>query len=166
MAVVDILFDAEYHGPTIIELASILDDITEDPVNVLWTNTKQELRELESHPGINFLLYVQDMHTMGRAVATLGQRIRIEGSALKAGGTALAAPPQQQLQGWRSYIDQVKDINPRHVILKIVADSIRAGKETPAADIINDLFINGGIDPKDADVMLRLKSPRFKRSHG
>jgi len=165
MAAIDIVIDKEYCGPTILELAPILDEITEDPVKVRWENTKPELRAIKSRPDRRFLVCVADMHMMERAVAMLGQRIKIEDAAMRVGVIALAAAPQQQPHDWRNYLDQAKDLNPRHVILKAAADSVRAGENTLLTSLIDDLVF-GGIDPRDMDIMFRLRSGRFKRNHG
>jgi hypothetical protein len=166
MAAVDIIIDEDPGRPTIVELAPILDDITEDPIKVRWENSKPELLVLASHPNKRFLLCVLGMHEMERAVGLLGRKIKIDDAALRTGIKALASAPQQQLPDWRSYLDQAKSLTPRHVILKLAADSLRVGEATLLTTGLVDDLIFGGIDPRDMDVMFRIRSNRFKRNHG
>lgn len=154
---IEILLDSEYRGPTIIELASSVPDITDQKIKVQWTNSKDEVRALREFKR-DFVLYVADSHTFDRAVATFGKRLKVPPAVTERAKFVLT---DKKGYDWRNFTDGLKDTSPRFLLLKLAADAIRKGIQPSLAEIVANVFLDG-ISHQDADVLIRLKSGRMR----
>lgn len=157
MSNVDIIVMRDFEGPSIIELLSIMDDITEDPIKIGWGNSRDEQAALRKYPDRKFVLHVNDFPARDRAVSVLGLPLKLEQPVVERAKTVLT---DMKAYDWRNFCEDNKSgPSTKNILLKLVADSLRKGNRSPLAEIISPLFL-GGINVVDVDVLLRLKSRR------
>lgn len=155
----EILIDKSFEGPSIIELLSIMGEIPEDhPVKVSWSNKRDEVAALRSFPKRKFILVVDDFSAKDRVIASLGLPLDPPAPVLKKAKDSLV---DIKTGDWRGFCeDSKKGLNPKWLLLKLVADSLRLGKHPVLVEILPALLLDGGINQDDVDVLLRLKSRR------
>ena len=95
--------DPEYRGPTIVELADVIENITDSPIRVRWGNTRDEAAALRRHPGRLFTLCVPDFPARDRACATLGLPLNPEPTVLERAKILLRDP---KAYDWRNFCDE------------------------------------------------------------
>jgi hypothetical protein len=156
----EIVVDEDWkEHPSILEIADSIPEITADPIDVQWGNTRDEATALRSFPDRRFALHVPGFPARDRATSYLGLPLRLEQSVLERAKHLLTDP---QAYDWRSFCKESEGgISPRNILLKLVADSLRKGNRPALAEIMAPLFLSG-INVHDADVLLRLKSGRLK----
>ncbi len=154
---IEIVLDKEYAGPTIIELASVIPDITDKTVKLRWTNSKDEVYILRQFDR-DFVLIVPDFYTFDRAVATYGKRLYDSAGEIERAKKALT---DRKEYDWRRFTDELHDISPRYLLLKLAADAIRKGIQPSLAEIVGKVFLES-ISPTDADVLIRLRAPHMR----
>ena len=155
---VELVWDKEYRGPTIVELAPAIDRVEAPVIDVRWGNTKDELRILRQHSNRKFLLKITEPKVWDHTVATFGKRLQIAPTLLERARVVLV---DLQAYDWRKFLEQTSTVNPRYLLLQLVADGIRKGKQPKLAPIVSSTFMNG-VGPQDADVLLRLKSSHMR----
>lgn len=149
-----IVIDKDFEGPSLKELVSIMDEITEDPVKINWGNTHDEVALLRFYSKKNFTLYVTDFPAKDRAVAALGLSLDPPKPVLDKAKDVLNDAKKYD---WRNFCDDSKSgPAPKWLVLKLAADSLRKGNRPALADIITPVLL-GGISIHDVDVLLRLK---------
>jgi len=149
-----IVIDKDFEGPSLKELASIMDEITEDPIKVSWGNTHDEVALLKFYSNKNFMLYVDDFPAKDRAIAALGLSLDPPKPLLEKAKDSLNNP---QKYDWRGFCDDSKGgPAPKWLLLKLAADSLRKGFRPALAEIISPVLL-GGISVVDVDVLLRLR---------
>lgn len=160
MSNVELVFDKEFTQPGIVQLAPIIVQIPDgEIVNIPWTHTKDEIRLVLQNTRLKFCLHIADNAIMDRAIATFGLRLRLSPSLLERAKLVLYDP---QAYDWRKFVEeQIPGINPRYILLQLAAEAIRRGKQPNLALVLDSLLI-GGSAAIDADVLLRLKSPRIR----
>jgi hypothetical protein len=145
-----------YDGPSIIELESILDEVP-DPVRVRWGNTRDEVNLIRKYSHRHLVLCVDGFPARDRVAATFGLPLSIEPSVLERTRLLLL---NVAANDWRGLCAESKGgPSLKHVLLKLVADSLRKGNRPALAEIMEPLWLRG-IDLIDVDVLLRLKSMR------
>jgi hypothetical protein len=155
---VEIVLDKEYTGPTIVELATTIPDITDTVIKLRWTNTKDELHTLAQFKR-DFLLIVPDSLIFDKAVATFGKPLNVSQSILERSKLVLA---DRKGYDWRHFSEELHEsISPKYLLLKLAADAIRKGIQPSLAEIVGKVFLDG-ISPTDADVLIRLRAPRMR----
>jgi len=156
----EIVVDKDWkEHPSILELADSIAEITADPIDVQWGNTRDEATTLRSFPSRRFVLHVPGFPARDRATSYLGLPLSLEQSLLERAKNLLTDPVAYD---WRSFCKESEQgVSPRNILLKLVADSLRKGNRPALAEIMSPLFL-GGISPVDADVLLRLKSGRLR----
>jgi hypothetical protein len=154
---IEITIDKEYAGPNIIELASTIPDITDKTVKLRWTNSKDEIYTLRQFDR-DFALVVPDAYTFDRAVATFGKRLHVSTGIIERAKKALTDKKEYD---WRHFTDELHDITPRYLLLKLAADAIRKGIQPSLAEIVGKVFTES-ISPVDADVLIRLRAVRTR----
>ena len=150
----------DFRGPTILELAPVMESVT-GPSRVRWHGTRAEILALRAHPDREFVLCVEDFPARDRACAALGLPIAIEATVLERAKTLLVDP---KACDWRGFCDgqaKGRGAAPKYVLLKLAADSVRRGHSPALAEVMGPLVL-GGVGAHDADVLLRLKSGRLK----
>jgi len=149
-----IVIDKDFEGPSLKELVSIMDEITEDPVKISWGNSHDEIALIRFYHTKNFMLYVDDFPAKDRAVAALGLSLDPPKAVLEKAKDTLN---NQQKYDWRNFCDESKGgPSPKWLVLKLAADSLRKGNRPALAEIISPILL-GGISIVDVDVLLRLK---------
>jgi hypothetical protein len=142
----------EFHGPTILEFGDSIENVTDEVVELRWTNTRAEFVALERYDR-KFRLYVEDQAAMEKAATMLGHPLHIEPRLLENAKTSLT---RRKTYDWRNFTETVGPTMTRSVILKLAADAVRKGKTPKLADIAGRLQLSS-MSPIDADVLLRLK---------
>jgi hypothetical protein len=154
----EIQIDEDWSGPSILELSSIMEEIEDDrPVKVSWSNTRNEIAALRKFPNRKFILVVDNFPAKDRVTAVLGLPLSPPQGALDRAKDSLV---ELKTYDWRNFCDSGgKNPNPKYLLLKLVADSLRKGNVPALAEIMSPLLLDG-IDVVDVDVLLRLKSRR------
>lgn len=153
---VEIRIDEDSVFPSILELKDSINEI-EDPINISWSNSRNEIATLRSHPDRQFILYVDDFPAKDKVIATLGLPLSPPQPALERAKNFLV---EQKTYDWRNFCEDSKGgPAPKYLLLKLVADQLRKGNRPALADIMEPLFLDG-IRPEDVDVLLRLKARR------
>ena len=150
----------DFRGPTILELAPVMESVTASPVRVRWRGGKDEVGALAAFPGREFVLCVEDFPARDRACAALGLPLAIEASVLERGRIMLVDPKACDWRGFCGEQAKARGTAPKYILLKLAADSVRRGHSPPLAEVMEPLFL-GGVGAHDADVLLRLKSGRL-----
>jgi len=149
-----IVIDEDFEGPSLKELVSIMDEITEDPVKISWGNTHDEIALLRFYSTKRFTLYVDGFPAQDRAIAALGLSLDPPKPVLDKAKDSLN---NQAKYDWRNFCDESKGgPSPKWLVLKLAADSLRKGNRPALAEIISPILL-GGISIVDVDVLLRLK---------
>jgi len=154
---IEIVLDKEYAGPSILELISVIPDITDKTVKLRWTNSKDEVYALKQFDR-NFALIVPDAYTFDRTVATFGKRLKISAGIVERAKFVLT---DKKGYDWRHFVEELHDISPRYLLLKLAADAIRKGIQPSLVEIVEKVFLES-ISPTDADVLVRLRAPRMR----
>lgn len=149
---VDIRINPTFNGPTILELTSILADV-QGTVEVRWQGTRAEYTALEQNPKRAFILHVQDLPAMERAATALGQPFTFDTSLL---AIALTSLTSRKAYNWRTFSDSLGIAVTRSLITRLSAGAIRKGKTPIIANIAAECLIEG-VNPVDADILLRLR---------
>jgi len=126
------------------------------PIEARWGNSKAEQEVLNRHKDREFKLYVTDLPTKERAVATLELPLSLDSNLV---GTACVALINKKLYNWREFTRNVGPAVSRHIILKLAADEIRKGNKPKLAYIAKDVFLDG-VTPGNVDTLLRLRQLR------
>jgi len=153
----EIKIERDYEGPSIVEIESIIDNITEEPIKVAWGNTRDEINALHRFPKRQFLLHVQDFPARDRTTSVLGLPLRLESTVVERSKLLLT---DLKAADWRTFCKEQESqhgVSTKYALLKLVADALRKGKTPALAEIVGHLFLSG-IDIKDVDILLRLKS--------
>lgn len=153
---VQIKLDEEYTGPTILEIRQSIPNIEDNIINVLWNNSKDEIKTINQFDR-DFMLFVPDVKTMEKTIATFGKKIRVPLTISEKAKSVLTDPKNYD---WRKFTDDQK-YHPKYILMQLAANAIRKGISPPLADIVSSIFIDG-VSPVDADVLLRLKSGRIR----
>lgn len=154
---ISITLDEDFTGPDIFELQSIISTITDPVIRVNWTNTKDEIHALTQYKR-DFILSVSDLQVFDRTVATFGKRITISKSIIERAKLVLA---DKKNYDWRNFAAELRETSPRYLLIKLAADAIRRGTQPSLAEIVGKM-LHLGINPNDADVLMRLRSPRLR----
>jgi hypothetical protein len=154
---IEITIDEKYAGPGILELISVIPDIADKTVKLRWTNSKDEVHALKQFDR-NFALVVPDAYTFDRTVTTFGKRLKISAGIVERAKFVLT---DKKGYDWRHFVEELHDVSPRYLLLKLAADAIRKGIQPSLAEIAGKVFIEG-ISPADVDVLVRLRAPRMR----
>lgn len=152
----EVLIDKSFEGPGILEIASLIGGYEKDyAVKVSWLNTRNEIAILRSFPERKFILVVDDLPAKDRVTATLGLPLSQPQDALDRAHHSLV---EVKAYDWRGFCgDCKKGLNPKWLLLKLVADSLRKGKTPALAEIMPPLLLDS-IKLEDVDILLRLKA--------
>lgn len=157
MPEIEVLIDDTFSGPGIKELSEMMNEVPLDhQVKVNWGNTRVEIALLKQYPNRKFQLIVEDFRAKDKTMAALGLPLSFPAPLLQQAANVLLEP---KLYDWRNFCADMrmeKAHQPKWVLLKLVADSLRNGKTPLLADIMPTLLIEG-IRQEDVDVLLRLK---------
>lgn len=143
-----------FDGPTLLELAPVIDEIP-DPIEARWAGTPAEFLFLAKVTNRSLILYVQDFHAQDRITLHLGAPIVFEKGLIERGRQSLTA--QKPQVPWREFCEALGHTRSSLLLTKLVADSIRAGRK-PITSGIAVATILEGVNPADADILLRLKA--------
>lgn len=151
---VQVAIKPDYSGPTILELAPVINDVQDKVVQVKWENSRTELRVLEQFSKREFLLYVPNLGALERASTALGLVLIVEPATIENAKGALNIAARYN---WRGFVKDIGTNLSRSLITKLAADSIRRGGKPQLALIASECLLDG-INPIDADVLLRLRT--------
>lgn len=150
--------DKEFAGPTLCDLEPVLGDLP-DPVEVRWTASKRDYLGYERHGAREIHMVVPDLDTLERTIWALGGHLELSDEDLQAAKTALTSKSDQT---WRVRVDGLGTTRGTLLLMKVMADSLRAGRKAPAAISIARDCILQGVNPADADVLLRLRANNLR----
>jgi len=150
---IQIVIDPKYDGPTILDHGTAR-YVEDEFVEVRWGNTKQELAHLERLSDCNFRLFVPDTAAQERAATSLGDDIQLDQTVIL---TARLALNTRKTYDWRNFLTGKPVSLTRSILTKMSADALRKGRPTALADLAGDFASENGINPIDADVLLRLR---------
>jgi hypothetical protein len=151
---IQIVIDPKYGGPTILEWETTsLHSVTDKFVEVRWGNTKQEIVQIERLSDCNFRLFVPDTAAQERAAAALGDDLQLDQTIIS---TAKLALNTRKSYDWRNFLEGKPPSLTRSILTRMSADAIRRGKKSVLAELAGDFAFENGINPIDADVLLRL----------
>lgn len=155
---VELVLDREYQGPDIHQLVAFIPQITDTVINVRWTGSRDEFRALRQFPERKFKLYIAESQVMDKAIAEFGKRLNISQGIRERAKLVLC---DAKAYDWRNFIKQTPSTNPKYALLQLVADAVRRGNKPVLVETLRALLLNGAA-AEDADVLLRLKSPRMR----
>src|SRR5208283_4693680 len=150
---IQIVIDPKYDGPTILDHGTAR-YVEDEFVEVRWGNTKQELAQLERLSDCNFRLFVPDTAAQERAATSLGDDTQLDQAVIL---TARLALNTRKTYDWRNFLTGKPVSLTRSILTKMSADALRKGRPSALADLAGDFASENGINPIDADVLLRLK---------
>jgi len=151
---IQIVIDPKYEGPTIIQWGTSSRNVEDEFVEVSWGNTKQEIVQLERLSDCNFRLHVPDAEAQERAAVSLDDSLQLDSVVM---ATAKQALNTRKSYDWRNFSDGKPISLTRSILTKMSADTLRSGKEPVLAQFAGDFASDNGINPIDADVLLRLQ---------
>lgn len=151
---IQIVIDSEYAGPTILDWGSSSRNVEDKFIDVRWGNTKQEIVQLERLPDCNFRLFVIDDVAQERAATTLGDDLQLNQTVI---ATAKLALNTRKSYDWRKFLEGKPPSLTRSILTRMSADAVRRGKKSALAEFASDFAPEDGINPIDADVLLRLR---------
>ena len=151
--------DSQFCGPTVTELAPVLDGILDNPIKVRWGGTKEEARLLETLEGKDFTVCVASLAEMGSVAGMLGCSLEVGEEAAKAGMAAIAS---RKGYNWKKFAGNVGPSAARSIVIKMAADAVRSGNRPYLATVASDLIF-GKASPVDADVLFRLQAAERRR---
>jgi len=149
---IQIVIDPKYDGPTILDHGTAR-YVEDEFVEVRWGNTKQELAQLERLSDCNFRLFVPDTAAQERAATSLGDDIQLDQAVIL---TARLALNTRKTYDWRNFLTGKPVSLTRSILTKMSADALRKGRPSALAEFAGDFAPENGINPIDADVLLRL----------
>jgi len=152
---IDIVVDSKFSGPKLIDLEPVIDMIA-GPIEARWTNSKTDQAILEQYRERSFKLYVEDLTMMERTATSLGLNYVLDLGVYQ---SALAALIHQKVSNWRAFAEGVGTSVSRSLLTRLSADSVRKGDRPRLAAIATECVLDG-INPCDADVLLRLSAMR------
>lgn len=153
----EIKLNPEFNGPTILELGPVLDETTGE-VEVRWENTKPEIAFLKANPGRYYILNVYDIQVFERTCVAFGTSFMIDSTLLESARLALKS--RRAAQNWEHISGQYGVNVSRGLLTRIIADSIRSGKEPKTVALVAREILLNGVNPLDASVLLRLREIR------
>jgi|SRR5208282_628849 len=151
---IQIVINPEYAGPTILDWGVSSRTVEDKFVEVRWGNTKQEINQLERLSDCNFRLFVPDKAAQDKAALSLGDDVQLDQTTINTAKLALNA---RKSYDWRGFSDGKPTSLTRSILTRMSADALRKGRESVLADLVGDFALEGGINPIDADVLLRLR---------
>ncbi len=151
---IQIVINPEYTGPTILEWGTSSRNVEDEFVEIAWGNTKQEITQLERLTDCNFRLNVPDAAMQERAAISLQSDLDLNVTLMSAAKLALNG---RKSYDWRNFADDKPLPLTRSILTKMSADSLRRGREPLLAQFADTFASENGINPIDADVLLRLK---------
>lgn len=151
---IQIVIDPQYEGPTILEWGTSSRNVEDEFVEVSWGNTKQEIVQLEHLSDCNFRLFVHDAEAQERAASSLDDGIQLDCVIMATAKQALNA---RKSYDWRNFSDGKPISLTRSILTRMSADALRNGKESVLTQFAGDFASETGINPIDADVLLRLR---------
>jgi hypothetical protein len=147
-----------FDGPNLVELEPILKEIP-DPIEARWEGSQKEFDLIPTLADRRVILYAKDVFAQDKLTIYLGAPISMDAGLVTKGRATLA---QQSAAGWRDLCEALGHSRSTLLLVKIVADAVRAGKKPKAAAIAGDVILKG-VNPADADILLRLKAWAHKR---
>jgi hypothetical protein len=151
---IQIVINPEYNGPTILDWGTSSRNVEDEFVEVKWENTRQEINQLESLSDCNFRLFVPDTDAQERAAISLEEDLDLSITLMASAKLALNA---RKAYDWRNFTDDKPLPLTRNILARMTADTLRKGKEPVLAQFAGDFASENGINPIDADVLLRLQ---------
>jgi len=149
--------DADYHGPTIMEIESLLDQ-SQKPIEVKWRNSNQEIAILQRHRERNAVLIVQDLKTKVLTNSAVGGKLDLPPGLLAESMIALNGKGLE----WRTFVEKVGSEVAFAAILQNTSNRIRQGElvDRSLRAVIHECLFDG-VSPIDMDVLLSMRLSGF-----
>lgn len=147
----------KYTGVTILEMEPLL-DLSNEPIEVRWENTKPEMRLLRKCAGRDVTLVVPTLVAMERAASLLGLKYVVERNLVINGIDSLNEPTGH----WREFSNQNGPYLARGAVMQAFANQLRRGGDfAPLRKVLVESVLDH-TSPVDVDAFLglRLKGAR------
>ena len=151
-----VVVDGAFAGPPIADLLPVL-DVLPDPIEVRWEGTPLELHAYETHKGRAFQFMVKDTKVLDKTLWALGGSVPLTDGEADTARTALVT---RSGLDWRSSLEDQGYIRGMLTLTKLVGDSLRSGKQPAAACRVAIDCLIGGVNPVDADLLMRLRTKK------
>jgi hypothetical protein len=144
--------ETDFAGPTMTELAGLIDTASEGQIEVRWTGTKQDTRLLRTYKHLPITLVVPDLVAMERAAAYLGLSLLLDNNLLDKAAGSLT---DRHATDWGAFTRGVTPPVALGIITHLSAVSLRRGVKPNICRVVSDCLFEG-VSPVDADVLLSL----------
>ena len=150
----------DFHGPTIVELAPVLDVLCPtDDIKVRWGGMKEEIRLLQKYESRKFVVCVASLNEMSIVSGLFGTPLMMTEAMVNQGRDSLA---NRKMYNWRKFTEEAGPSIARSLIVKIATDAVRQGLRPRLASVAADVLL-GKANPSDADVLMRLRTAASRR---
>ena len=150
---ISLRIEPDFKGPTLPEMASLLDDVTEAPIEVRWENSRLDIEAIHKlNPRFHVVLVVADMPTMSRSASALGIPMVIGEDLL----TTVRGSLNQSEGNWRQISASISSQVSRDAVLRIAGNSVRKGLNPVLLRRVAMDFALNKANSTDAEVLLGL----------
>lgn len=139
-------------APTILQMEPLL-EWSDEPVEVRWENTKQEVRVLKKYSGRNISLIVPNLVAMERAASLLGLDYVIGSEMVMHGAATLNKADGK----WREFSQRTGPYLARGTLMLALSNKIRRGGDIPRLrkTIVENVLDH--VSPVDMDALYILR---------
>ncbi len=153
----EIKLNPDFQGPNLLELEPVIPE-TQGPIEVRWENSKAEIALLYKNPRRIYILHVKDIFILERTTATFGVAFPIDPTLLESAKLSLTS--RKAAVNWEHLNSEYGANVSRGLLTRILADSVRKGRDPRlAAPVAREILLDG-VNPLDAAVLLRIREIR------
>ena len=154
---VEIKLSPSFQGPTLLELEPVIDE-TSGKIEVRWENSKPEVSLLYKNSHRSYILYVKDISTLERSVSMLGVSFILDSTLLESARLSLTS--RRAAHNWDNIAGQYGTNVSRSILTRLLADSLRKGKDPKRTALVTREVLLEGVSPVDAGILLRIREIR------
>jgi hypothetical protein len=153
----EIKLNPDFQGPTLLELEPVIAE-TQGQIEVRWENSKAEVALLYENSNRFFLLHVKDISTLERTASAFGTSFAVDPTILES--ARLSFVSRKAAQNWDHINSQYGQNVSRSILTRLLADSIRKGKDPRVAAPVAQEVLLDQVNPLDASVLFRIREIR------
>ena len=113
---IEIVIDADYTGPDIIDQQYSLRKIEDKVIDVRWLNTKSEIALLGRFFDLDFRLHVADIVMQEKTAITLGLPVEYDSNTLN---TAFLALNSRKSYDWRNFTEGKPHTYTHNILIRL-----------------------------------------------
>lgn len=133
-------------------------DAMEIPVEIPWE--PGIVSRVETHPNVQFVVFVPTIRTMAYAAERLSQNLKFDITTLEGGRLSFSGKSDKK---WKDFTKGLGTLASRGLILRLVTKAISHGARVDPMVEVMDCVLFSGLRPQDADVLARVQNLRLKR---